>query len=204
MVFRRFIMAAAILSPLLAGAAQAQTLAPADAKAFITQSSQQILAIVNGPGTGSAKGEALRTLVNQAVDVTQVGDFVLGRYINVATADQHQQFQDLFHQLLSYNITFQIKAYQGVGINVNGTTPQGNDVLVDTTVTTPNKAPADVGWVVEEVGGTPKIVDVIVAGTSLRVTTRDDYGQVIADNGGQVSALLAAMKKQIARIAAAN
>ena len=48
-------------------------------------------------------------------------------------------------------------------------------MLVDTTITTPGKAPADVGWAVDEVDGSPKIIDVIVAGTSLRITTRNDY-----------------------------
>jgi phospholipid transport system substrate-binding protein len=42
---------------------------------------------------------------------------------------------------------------------------------------------------------------VIVAGTSLRVTTRNDYASVISDHGGQVSALLDAMQSQISKIA---
>ena len=126
---------------------------------------------------------------------------MLGRYINVATPAQKQQFQSLFHQLLSYNITYQIKAYQGVSFTVNSAAPQGDNVLVDTTVTAPGKAPADVGWVVQDESGQPKIIDVIVAGTSLRITTRNDYAGVITDNGGQVSALLKAMQGQINKIA---
>ena len=46
-----------------------------------------------------------------------------------------------------------------------------------------------------------RIIDVIVAGTSLRITTRNDYAGVITDNGGQVSALLKAMQGQINKIA---
>jgi phospholipid transport system substrate-binding protein len=129
---------------------------------------------------------------------------VLGRYLNVATPAQHQQFQTLFHQLLSYNITYQIKAYQGITFAVNGASQVGSDMVVDTTITTPGKPPADIGWAVDEVGGQPKIIDVIVAGTSLRITTRNDYASVITDNGGQVSALLTAMQSQIAKAAAAQ
>ena len=207
MYLRRFILGAAAAAPLLvamAGAAQADAVSADAAKAFITQSGQQLVGIVNGSSSGSQKGLALRQLVNQIVDVDLVGDYVLGRYINVATPDQHQQFQALFHQLLSYNITYQINAYQGVTFTVNGAAQQGNDMVVDTTITTAGKAPADVGWAVDEVGGQPKIVDVIVAGTSLRITTRNDYASVIADNGGQVSALLAAMQNQISKLSAAQ
>ena len=207
MYFRRFILGAVAAAPLLAamaGAAQAQTVAPDAARAFIQQSGQQLVSIVNSSASQAQKADELRDLVNRIVAVDQIGDYVLGRYLNVLTPQQHQQFQTLFHQLLSYNITYQIKAYQGVGITVNGAAQQGNDMVVDTTITTPGKQPADVGWAVDEIGGSPKIVDVIVAGTSLRITTRNDYSGVITDHGGQVSALLDAMQGQITRIANAQ
>jgi phospholipid transport system substrate-binding protein len=207
MNLRRFILGATLCAPMLglmAGAAQAQQV-PADAaKTFITQSGQQLVAIVNSAATPAQKADQLRQLVDQIVAVDQVGDYVLGRYINVATSQQHAQFLTLFHQLLSYNITYQIKAYQGISFTVNGASVMGNDTVVDTTITTPGKAPADVGWAVDEVDGAPKIVDVIVAGTSLRITTRNDYASVITGNGGQVSALLNAMQNQITKIASAQ
>jgi len=203
MFYRRFVLGAVASIPLLvagAGLAQAQV-APDAAKAFITTSGQQLVTVVNSSASTAQKADQLRQLVDQIVAVDQVGDYVLGRYINVATADQHSQFLNLFHQLLSFNITYQIKAYQGITFTVNGAAPMGNDMVVDTTITSPGKAPADVGWAVDEVNGTPKIVDVIVAGTSLRITTRNDYASVITDNGGNVSALLTAMQTQIAKIA---
>ena len=58
------------------------------------------------------------------------------------------------------------------------------------------------GWAVDEIDGAPKIVDVIVAGTSLRITTRNDYASVITSNGGQVSALLTVMQNKINQIKA--
>ncbi|MDE2239225.1 MAG: ABC transporter substrate-binding protein [Rhodospirillales bacterium] len=205
MHFRRFILGAIASAPMLTvTVCAAQALSPNTAKSFISQSGDKLVGIVNSNASESQKATELRGLVNQIVAVDQVGDYVLGRYKNVATPGQQQQFQTLFHQLLSYNITYQIKAYQGVTFQVNSATPQGDDVLVDTTVTAPDKAPADVGWVVEESAGQPKIIDVIVAGTSLRITTRNDYAGVITDNGGQVSALLNAMQSQISKISAAQ
>ncbi|HQT64340.1 MAG TPA: ABC transporter substrate-binding protein [Acidocella sp.] len=178
--------------------------APDAAKTFIDQAGQQLVTIVNGSASTSQKADQLRQLVDQIVAVDQVGDYVLGRYKNVATADQHSQFLALFHQLLSYNITYQIKAYQGITFTVNSASVVGNDTIVDTTITRPGQAPADVGWAVDQVDGAPKIVDVIVAGTSLRITTRNDYASVVTSNGGQVSALLTAMQSQIDRHKAAN
>jgi phospholipid transport system substrate-binding protein len=207
MYLRRFVLGAVACAPMLAvlaGTAQAQPVPPDAAKAFITQSGQQLVTIVNSSASDSQKADQLRQLVDNIVAVDQVGDYVLGRYINVATPAEHTQFLTLFHQLLSYNITYQIKAYQGITFTVNSAATSGNDTLVDTTINSPGKAPADVGWAVDEVNGAPKIVDVIVAGTSLRITTRNDYASVITDNGGQVSALLSAMQSQIAKIAGAQ
>ncbi len=180
--------------------AQSATVPPDEAKAFIQKAGQQLVDVVNSNASAATKGAQLNTLVNQVVAVDTVGDYVLGRYRNVATPDQHRQFLNLFHQLLSYNITYQIKAYQGVSFTVNGASQQGNDMVVDTTIMRPGQAPSDVGWAVDEIGGSPKIVDVIVAGTSLRITTRNDYASVIINNGGQFSALLSAMQNQIQRI----
>jgi phospholipid transport system substrate-binding protein len=188
-----------VASPL----ASAQVAADA-AKTFIDQSGQQLVTIVNSNASESQKADQLRQLVDQIVAVDQVGDYVLGRYRNVITPDQHSQYLALFHQLLSYNITYQIKAYEGVTFVVNGASVMGNDTVVDTTITRPGQAPVDVGWAVDQVGGRPKIVDVIVAGTSLRITERNDYASVVTSNGGQISALLTAMQSQIDRIKSAG
>ena len=51
------------------------------------------------------------------------------------------------------------------------------------------------------VNGQPKVVDVIAEGTSLRLTTRSEYSSVIQRNGGDVGALLVAMRNQIQQLA---
>jgi len=203
MHFRRYVLGAITALPMLSLApiARAQV-SPDAAKAFITQSGQQLVAVVNADTSTAVKAQQLQTLVNQIVAVDNVGDYVLGRYKSVATPAQYSQFQTLFHQLLANNITYQIKAFQGIGFTVNSASVVGNDTVVDTTITRPGEAPADVGWAVDEIDGAPKIVDVIVAGTSLRITTRNDYASVITSNGGQVSALLTVMQNKINQIQA--
>ncbi len=206
MFFRRFVLGAVASMPMLvatAGAAGAQV-APDAAKAFITQAGQKLVAVVNGGGSNAAIAGQLQALVEQIVAVDKVGDYVLGRYTSVATPAQHTQFLALFHQTLSFAITNQIQAFKGITFTVNGSAPMGTDTVVDTTITRPGQPSADVGWAVDEVNGSPKIVDVIVAGTSLRITTRNDYASVITSNGGQVSALLTAMQSQIDRRKAAQ
>jgi phospholipid transport system substrate-binding protein len=203
MHLRRFVLSAFASLPILATAPSAYAqVSPDAAKAFITQAGEQLVGVVNGNAPRAQRADELRQLVDQIVAVDQVGDYVLGRYRNVVTSDQHSQYLALFHQLLSYNITYQIQAYQGVSFKVNSASAMGNDVIVDTTISRPGQPPADVGWAVDEVDGSPKIVDVIVAGTSLRITERNDYASVVTSNGGKISALLSAMQGQINRMKA--
>ena len=61
----------------------------------------------------------------------------------------------------------------------------------------PGNAPNKVDWVVEA-EGTPKVIDVIAEGTSLRLTQRSDYSAYLARNGNSVQALIDALKQQAA------
>ncbi|MFN8882111.1 MAG: ABC transporter substrate-binding protein, partial [Alphaproteobacteria bacterium] len=73
---------------------------------------------------------------------------------------------------------------------------------VSTLVERPNTPPFALDWRVAEIAGQPRVVDMIAEGTSLRLTTRSEYASVIQRNGGRVTALLDAMRGQIAQLVA--
>lgn len=198
---RRVVLGAFALMPVLAFTSIAQAAAPSVsvAEQFIKQTGAHMVAVINGSQSTSQKTAALRQIVDQDVAVSQIGKFVLGRYWNIATPSQRSEYMRLFHQLLATNITTQIRAYEGVTFTVKGASALPEGEGVNTVIARPNEQPANVQWVVQTVNGAPKIVDVIVEGTSLRVTERSDYSSVINDHGGQMDALLDAMKQQIAR-----
>lgn len=205
--FRRVLLGAFAVMPalslapnLLTGVARAAAPSEAVAHHFIKTSGAQLVAIVNGPGTTSQKGAKLRALVDNIVAVNQIGKFVLGRYWRVATPAQRNEYMKLFHETLAYNITLQIRAYKGVTFTTGRVTSGPEGEMVNTRVSRQGQSPAHVQWVVDTVAGQPKIVDVVVEGTSLRVTERSEYSSVINDHGGQVQALISAMKQQLARM----
>ena len=197
--FRRVLLGAFAVLPALAmtPAAQAATPSAPVAHHFIKQSGAKLVSIINGPGSNGQKAADLRNLVNNIVAVDQIGKFVLGRYWRIATPSQRTEYMNLFHQLLAYNITTQIRAYKGLTFTVERVQSGPEGEMVSTRVTRQGQSPAHVQWVVDEMGGAPKIVDVVVEGTSLRVTERSDYASVINDHGGQVTALIDAMKQQL-------
>lgn len=176
-----------------------------EAKAFIRRTGDAILAVVNGSGSGKQKGQALGRIVNQDVDVDGVARFALGRFWRIATAQQRQDYLSLFRQYLVFNVTGRLSQYKGTTFTIDRAEPLNGDVSVSTTIHIPNNQPASLQWIVSFASGSPKIIDLVAEGTSLRITQRSDYASVITRNGGQdVQALLDAMRQQIARLEASG
>ena len=183
--------------------ARAQT-DPARAAAFIQAVGQELVAAINNPALPHAeRRRRVADILRQAVDIEGVGRFILGRWWRQATPQEQQEYLRLFEETLIRNLAARFGEYQGVQFQLGRTQQRTeDDVLVNTIITRPGTAPFALDWRVSEVGGQPRIVDVIAEGTSLRLTQRSEYSAVVQRNGGQVSALLAAMRQQIQQLAA--
>jgi phospholipid transport system substrate-binding protein len=192
---RRFAMLAAscLGVALLLPASPARAAAP---EAFFHNFADQLVAIVNGPGDISTKRAALQPVIDRDVDVQTIARFCLGRFWSSASPAQQQKFVAVYHQVLLRNISGHLGDYQGVTYSIDGSTPQGGNVVVKTTINRPNVPPADVGWVVRP-GGDPKVLDVLAEGTSLRLQQRDDYASYLSRHGGSVDALISALERQM-------
>ena len=196
MLFRRtaLYVTAACLTALAVPGARAQT--PEQASAFVQNLGSRLVAIVNGPGTTEQKSAALTRVIDSDVDVAGVARFCLGRFWRVATPQQQREYEALFRKVLILSITSKIGDYQGVRFTMGRATSRPEGQVVGTTIAGPKKAPAQVDWVVRDVNGSPKVVDVVAEGTSLRVTQRDDYASFLVQHNDSVQALIDAMQRQ--------
>ncbi len=172
---------------------------PGEATAFVVKLGSDLVAIVNGPGTYEDKKSRLQPLIESAVDVDGIARFCLGRFVRSASPSELSEYTRLFHDVLINNITGKIGQFQGVGFKPTTTSQRDGEDLVGTLISRPNQEPNNLQWVVETVGGKPKVVDVIAEGTSLRLTQRADYAAYLTRNNNSVTALIAAMKQQIGR-----
>jgi len=193
---RRFLLTVSAAWVALGARGNAQS-GDAAAVAFVQSTGGRLVGVVNGPGSAQQKRQALTQIIDQVVDVDGVAKFCLGRFWRQASAQQQQRYMDLFHQVLVTNITSKLGEYQGVRFTMGRTTPSGDDVAVDTTVLRPNNPPTDVKWIISNSAGTPKIVDVVAEGTSLRLTQRSDYASYLNHNNDNIDALLSAMHNQV-------
>jgi phospholipid transport system substrate-binding protein len=168
------------------------------ANAFLKSFADNLVSIVNGPEPTAQKRAALGPVIDSNVDVARIARFCLGRFWSTATPAQQAEFTTLFHQVLLNEISGHLGDYRGVSYSMTGDTSQGADTLVGTIINRPNAPPANVKWVVDSSSGTPKIVDVIAEGTSMRLTSRNDYASYLSQHGNSIDALIAALQKQVA------
>jgi phospholipid transport system substrate-binding protein len=202
MLNRRALLTATFLSAALLtftslprmGLAQA-----ADAAAFVDQAGKDLVAVIDGPGSASDKQAKLRQIVDRIVDVDSVARFCLGRFWRTATPEQQKQYLELFHQMLEKSISSKLGEFQGVTFALGRAVAKEGGVAVSTVVTRPNTAPANVDWVVSTESGSPRIVDVVAEGTSLRLTQRSDYASFLSQHDNSVPALIQAIQQQLAQ-----
>jgi phospholipid transport system substrate-binding protein len=195
---RRQFLTLAAASVLLPVAVHAQ--GTEKAAAFVKATGDKLVAVVNGPGTASAKRTQMTQIISSDVDVDGIGRFCMGRYWRQATAEQQKQYLALFHEVLVTNITSKLGEYKGVTFTMGRSRTQDEDAVVSTTVVRPNNAPTAVDWVIANPSSaSPKIIDVVAEGTSLRLTQRQDYASYLSHNNNNIDALITAMKNQVSQ-----
>jgi len=191
---RRLLLALTALVGLLGAPALAAT-APDQAVSLVTTTGNQLVGLINGGADNATRRAALQSIVDSNVDVDGIAKFCLGRFWRTATPAQQQDYLAVFHATLMRNLTANLGDYQGVTFTVGQVMPRDDgSVAVQTVLTRPNNAPNNVQWVVTDAGGSPKIADLIVEGTSMRLTTRSEYSSYLQNNGNDVDALIAALK----------
>lgn len=195
-----FLRLAAVVPLLLALPARAEP-SPQAAAAFIQQAGHEMAADLNAPGSVASKEPVLVGFMNRIVDVDDVGRFVLGRYWRMATPEQQQQYLQLFRRALTNAVVVRLGDYQGGGVDLTvvRAEPAADGVHVATKITKPGNASYDVTWVVDGTDGQPRIVDIVAEGVSLRQTQRSDYASYLQQHGGNVEALIQALRAQVAR-----
>jgi len=176
---------------------------PGRAATFIQQTGGELVAAINAGGAVAAKRERVAAILRRAIDIEGVGRFVLGRWWRVATPAEQAEYLRLFEETLIRNLSARFGEFQGVRFSLGRQQQRTeDDALISTIIERPSAQAFSLDWRVADVGGQPRIVDVIAEGTSLRLTQRSEYSAVVTRNGNRVAPLLDAMRQQIAQLAA--
>jgi phospholipid transport system substrate-binding protein len=168
----------------------------AEATQFLRQSGDKLIVILHGSSDWPAKTRQVQALIEETMDVYGIARFALGRTWNAASDAQRSEIGRLFPQVLIGNVGRTVGAYQGVTFTVNRGTQLDDTVEVASTILRPGDAPRQVVWLIGNVNGAPKIVDIIAEGTSMRITERDDCASFLAHNNHSIPALIETLREQ--------
>lgn len=176
----------------------------ARATSFVQAAGNELVVTINDPRLDlPARRDKVAAILRRTIDIEGTGRFILGRFVRQATPAELAEYNRLFDDIIVRNLSARFGEYRGVRFSLGRSQQRTEeDALVNTIIERPNTPAFALDWRVSEIGGQPKVVDVIAEGTSLRLTTRSEYAAVIQRNGGKVAPLLEAMRNQIAQLAA--
>jgi phospholipid transport system substrate-binding protein len=183
------VLIAAALSPVIPAAAAA------DPTALISNLGNRALEVLGKNATQAQRVARFRELLREDFDVPGIARFVLGRYWNVATAEQQGEFVKLFEDYIALAYSTRLAEYTGENFKVLGSRPDADGAIVTSQILRPSGAPpVKVDWRLTGRNGVYKISDVAVDGISMAVTQRSEFASVIQHNGGQVQGLLTMLR----------
>ena len=157
--------------------------------------------IINANVDQKVKDERFYNLLDGALDMNFIGQFVLGRNWRTANATQRKEFIDVYRDLNIATWSKRFNEFKGKKFVFKGTTPSNSkgQIFVDTVVPMDQGEPAKVLWRVREKNGSYKIVDIIIEGVSLAQASRSEYTAFIKNNVGGVDALIKNLREKLAQ-----
>tara|TARA_B100001123_G_C15284954_1_gene1015294 strand:- start:1179 stop:1751 length:573 start_codon:yes stop_codon:yes gene_type:complete len=174
------------------------------AENFIELLSSEVLELTqNRSLTTEHRRQKFGNLVEKSFDLPLIARFVLGRPWNSATLAQRKEYLELFMEIVELTYSKRFMEYSGQTIMVTGhALGKRKFILVNSQLSNPTKETANlkVVWRLIPRKNSFKIIDVAIEGISMAITKRNEYSSVIQRSGGQLSALLDAMRKQIAKL----
>jgi phospholipid transport system substrate-binding protein len=172
------------------------------ASGFVKSVGDQFIAVINSAGGESQKRAALARIIDASVDVGGIAQFCLGRFWQRTSADEHRQFTDAFRTMMITSIAGKLGDYQGSHLTVVQAQQRDGGEIVATTIERPGSKSSRVQWLIADVGGTPKVEDMIAEGISMRLTQRSDYEAFLGSNGNNIGVLIRGLKLKAAQLAA--
>ena len=180
------------LAIFLAKVCRAEFLSTQEALFFAESKGKELITMFQEPDV-EKRFEELDKLFLTYIDVDYISSFVAGRYWRKMTPEQKQKYKDLFvryglafYKMLPFdavqNVEYEIK---GAEIDGNFTTVAAN-VKIGTGKNVDEKQDITLIFRLHKVNGAVKAVDVKVAESSLLLSYRSKFSEMIAQSDGEI------------------
>jgi phospholipid transport system substrate-binding protein len=165
------------------------------AVALVTTISAELTQLVNSGRSEAQMYAEFERLLARYADMPAVAAASLGPPWRTATSAQKSAYVAAFQTYLSHKYGRQFRDYRNARIEVTGARDGGNaGVLVNTLVVRPGQANIDVDWQISERSGSPKAVNLIIAGVSMLNNERAEIGAMLESQRGSIDGLISRMR----------
>ena len=131
----------------------------------------------------------------EASDLDLVARLILGRHWRTASAEQQEEYLELFRAFALHTLASRLDVYGGQDFEITGAKVVGRDDALVSTRILSDGPPVAVDWRVRQRDDDSMVaIDVIVEGVSLIVTQRSEFGAVIERRG--LDGLLAELRRR--------
>ncbi len=139
-----------------------------------------------------------RALLMDSFDLNTIGRFALGTNWRSLTAEQKEEYLDLFHNMVIETYSQRFREYQGQQIVINRARPEGEkDSIVNSKIISTDGSPdIQLDWRVRYKDGQYRIIDVLVEGVSMSLTQRSEFSSIVQRGGGNVESLLVKLRER--------
>lgn len=170
------------------------------AQDFIRNLGERAIDLLQGSTAGTGdRASGVRDILRTSFDMRTIGRFTMGRHWRSATPGQQQEFLTLFEEMVVETYSRRFTEYNEERFVVDGSRPEGErDVMVRSRIIRSDGPPVEVVWRVRDRSDTFQIIDVMVEGVSMAVTQRSEFSSIIQRNGGDIDALLEAIRGLVA------
>jgi phospholipid transport system substrate-binding protein len=192
--FRLSMILFALLLALVQGSAFA---APVDAEQFVKDRHDQLIALLEQPKNASRE-KRVGASIDEVFDYEQLAARSLGDEWKNRTDLERKEFRELLEQLVRKSYRKSIDSTLGYQVEHRGSRKSGEDTIIATVAkhkTDARKAPIGIDYVLVQVQGKWRAVDLIIEGSSLVGNYRSQFTRVIKKKGYQELILM--MKRKL-------
>lgn len=197
--FPRFVQSLTVAIGVIAGAA-APSLAPAADQtpaAFISTIGNDALAEMRSTASLDQKLAYFGQMLSQDFDLDGISRFVLGPHWRTASPEQQQEFRALLKKHITLSHGRRLAEVRGGDFRVTGSQTDPNGVVFVTgEIISPQGASNKLNFQLGIVGGRYKIQDVAIDNVSMVLSYHSEIQSVLENHGGQLGALLRAMREE--------
>ena len=165
---------------------------------FIDSISNEASGILSSKLSDNEKVTKLKIIAENSVDIDGVGLYTLGKHRKTLTDEQKIEYKKLFKEYFLKSFSGRLVVYNDAKIAVLSEEVKNEKytIVYSKLIGSADRPEVKIDWrVYTKNPEKPLIRDLVIEGLSLARTQKEEFNSIIENNGGDISALFANLRK---------